>query len=56
MRDIVISGGAILDGSAASAVTGDEATEGERSGAVDGQAGPAHRVIVAGGLLARAGR
>jgi len=56
MRDIVISGGAILDGTGAPAVTGDVVTEGERTVAVDGEAGPAHWVVAAGGLLVRAGR
>ena len=56
MRDIVISGGATLDGTGRPAVTGDVASEGKRTGALDGKAGPAHWVIAADGLLVRAGR
>jgi hypothetical protein len=55
MRDIVISGAAVLDGPGRPAVTGDVATGGERSVALDGKAGPAHWVIAAGELRARAG-
>src|SRR5579884_2862796 len=55
MHDIVIRGGAIIDGTGRPGFTGDIAIDGARIAAVGGKAGPARRVIDADGLLVTPG-
>jgi N-acyl-D-amino-acid deacylase len=55
MRDIVIRGGTVIDGSGKPAFTGDVAIEGGRIAAVGGKQGPARREIDADGLLVTPG-
>jgi len=50
MHDIVIRGGAIIDGTGKAAFTGDVAIAGDRIAAVGGKLGPARREIDAAGL------
>jgi predicted amidohydrolase len=45
MHDIVIRGGAIIDGTGKAAFTGDVAIAGDRIAAVGGKLGPARREI-----------
>jgi N-acyl-D-amino-acid deacylase len=51
MRDIVVRGGTILEGTGADAVTGDVAIDRARLAEVGGKAGPGKRKIDASGLL-----
>ncbi len=55
MHDIVIRGGAIIDGTGKATFTGDLAIEGERIVGVGGRHGPARREIDATGLLVTPG-
>ena len=55
MHDIVIRGGAIIDGTGKAAFTGDVAIAGDRIAAVGGKLGPARREIDAAGLLVTPG-
>ncbi len=55
MHDIVIRGGAIVDGTGAPSFTGDVAIDGGHIAAVGGKAGPARRVVDADGLLVTPG-
>jgi N-acyl-D-aspartate/D-glutamate deacylase len=55
MHDIVIRGGAIIDGTGKAAFTGDVAIAGDRIAAVGGKVGPARREIDAAGLLVTPG-
>src|SRR2546425_5461962 len=55
MHDIVIRGGAIIDGTGKGAFTGDVAIAGDRIAAVGGKLGPARREIDAAGLLVTPG-
>ena len=55
MRDIVIRGGTIIDGSGKAPFTGDLTIEGERIVSVGGRHGPARREIDATGLLVAPG-
>src|SRR6476646_9169778 len=55
MHDIVIRGGAIIDGTGKTAFAGDVAIEGDRIAAVGGKQGPARRDIDATGLLVTPG-
>jgi N-acyl-D-amino-acid deacylase len=55
MHDIAIRGGTILDGTGASAFTGDLAIDGTKIAQVGGKAGAARRVIDADGLLVTPG-
>jgi N-acyl-D-aspartate/D-glutamate deacylase len=55
MHDIVIRGGAIVDGTGQNAFTGDVAVEGGRIAAIGGKAGPGRREINADGLLVTPG-
>ena len=55
MHDLVIRGGTILDGTGASAFTGDVAIDGAEIAQVGGKAGPAKREIDANGLLVTPG-
>ena len=55
MYDIVIRGGAIIDGTGKAAFTGDVAIAGDRIAAVGGKVGPARREIDAAGLLVTPG-
>ena len=55
MHELVIRGGAIVDGSGAPAYTGDVAIEEGRLSAVGGQCGPGKREIDADGLLVTPG-
>jgi N-acyl-D-aspartate/D-glutamate deacylase len=55
MHDIVIRGGAIVDGTGAHAFTGDVAIDGDRIVAVGDKAGPARRDIQADGRLVTPG-
>jgi N-acyl-D-aspartate/D-glutamate deacylase len=55
MHDIVIRGGTIVDGTGATAFSGDIAIDDGRIAAIGGKAGPARRVIDADGLLVTPG-
>jgi formylmethanofuran dehydrogenase subunit A len=55
MRDIVIRGGTIIDGTGVAPFTGDVAIEGQRIVEVGGRHGPARREIDATGLLVTPG-
>src|SRR5271166_92132 len=55
MHDIVIRGGAILDGTGSAAFAGDVAIDGTKIAQVGGKAGPAEREIDANGLLVTPG-
>jgi N-acyl-D-aspartate/D-glutamate deacylase len=55
MHDIVITGGTIIDGTGAPAMTGDIAIDGDRIVQVGGHAGPAKRRITADGALVTPG-
>ena len=55
MHDIVITGGTIVDGTGAPAMSGDVAIDGDRIVQVGGKAGPARRRIEADGALVTPG-
>ena len=55
MHDIVIRGGAIVDGTGKAAFTGDVAIDGGLIAAVGGKQGPGRREIDADGLLVTPG-